>query len=729
MERSEGATAGRRATVERPAGPEFLEPRVRITPQGIEVDGQTYPLMSGAMHYWRLDPERWGQILDQVKGMGYSVVETYIPWSVHEGPDGAFDFGERRATRNLEAFFAQIQARDMFVIVRPGPHINSELTDFGFPERVLKNPDVQMRTATGTVAWFPGFPRPFPIPSYGSEVFYREVEVWFDAVMPRIAANLYPLGPVIAVQVDNELSNFFRTGLYDVDYHPDLIPHYRRFVLNRYGTLAELNRVYGLHLSNIEGLEPPRRYRKKEALEYHLDWARFQTRTLLMAWQRIKSQLLRHVPVHTPFFTNLPLRANDFPFDLGKIETLMDQVGIDLYYTRRDVSVVGEAARVVNARTRLPSCPEFGAGCFLTWTPTTPDDNIQTALAATMFGVRSFNFYMLVDRERWYGSPIRTDGSRREPLATFYAELNRLFEVHRLHERPRRPPAAILRQQSLDRLMAVGYLLQPISPLILSGTRQRFSHYCREDGPFAMLTPYEKRMEAAARALNTLELDYDLGEVEQNASLLARYPILIAPTFERLDAEAFAILLARARAGTHVVCGPEKPLTSLEGGKPLPWPEGPATRSGEGWQSWAVGQGALILAQTLEPCLKALASQLKLEPLGVRSMTPDDPAVPGAPPPTGAHSGVLAGSLVRVEAVRQAAYQETSELVWILNGGHRQELVQVDRVASLRDFFSQESFEGTYGRGVAVPMEPYSVRVLEVVTPVNQQIPTLQAGG
>lgn len=686
--------------------------RVRITSEGLDVDGQTLPLMSGAMHYWRLNPDKWGAILDQIKGMGYRIVETYIPWSVHECADGSFDFGGRTRERDLDAFFEQIAQRDMYVLVRPGPHINSELTDFGFPARVLSNPDIQMKTATGTVAWFPGFPRPFPIPSYGSEVFYREVEVWFDAIMPRIARQLYPHGPVVAVQVDNELSNFFRTGLYDVDYHPDLIPHYRRFVLNRYGTLAELNRVYGMALTTIDALEPPKRYRKREALEYHLDWARFQTRSLLMAWQRIKSELLRHVPAHTPFFTNLPLRANDIPFDLGKIETLVDQVGLDLYYTRRDVSVVGEAGRVMNARTRLPSCPEFGAGCFLTWTPTTPDDNIQTALAATMFGVRSFNFYMLVDRERWYGSPIRTDATRREPLATFYQQLNQLFEQHRLVERPRRPPVAILRQQSLDRLMAVGYLLQPVSTLILSGTRQRFSHYCREEGPFAMLTPYEKRMEAAAAVLNRLELDYDLGEVEQNQQLLSRYAVLIAPTFDTTDAEALNLLLARARAGAWVVCGPEMPMLSLEGGKPLPWPAGAPSEQGTGWKAWHVGAGAMVLASELDTCLSQLSTRLKLPTLGVRALTPDEPRAENAPPPTGAHSGVLAGSLVRVEAVRLPATETAPELVWLLNGGHRVERIQVDRAVRLRDFFSGDTLEGS-AAGVEVALEPYCVRVFE----------------
>ena len=67
----------------------------------------------------------------------------------------------------------------MYLLVPPGPLINAELTDFGFPEWILLDPAIQARTAVGSLhldaAW--GFhpPRPYPVPSYASPAFYEAV--------------------------------------------------------------------------------------------------------------------------------------------------------------------------------------------------------------------------------------------------------------------------------------------------------------------------------------------------------------------------------------------------------------------------------------------------------------------------------------------------------------------------------------------------------------------------
>jgi len=67
---------------------------VKFRYDGFYVDDERIPVYSGAVHYWRLDPEKWGEILDKVKEMGFEVVTTYIPWEIHEIREGVFDFGE-----------------------------------------------------------------------------------------------------------------------------------------------------------------------------------------------------------------------------------------------------------------------------------------------------------------------------------------------------------------------------------------------------------------------------------------------------------------------------------------------------------------------------------------------------------------------------------------------------------------------------------------------------------
>ena len=64
--------------------------RAEVTPQGISLDGELLPLYSGAVHYWRLDRTLWKDILENVKKMGFHIIENYIPCSVHEISRGEF---------------------------------------------------------------------------------------------------------------------------------------------------------------------------------------------------------------------------------------------------------------------------------------------------------------------------------------------------------------------------------------------------------------------------------------------------------------------------------------------------------------------------------------------------------------------------------------------------------------------------------------------------------------
>jgi beta-galactosidase len=186
---------------------------VTLTSHGLLIDGHEVPVYSGTVHYWRLERERWPLILDQVVALGFGMVETYIPWSVHETAPGHYDWGQVDPRKDVEAFMRLCEERGLWLQVRPGPLINAELTDFGFPEWVLLDERVQARTALGSLhldaAWGLHPPRPFPVPSYASEAFYGYVAGWFDAVCSIIARRLAPRGCVVAVQSDNETCYMF----------------------------------------------------------------------------------------------------------------------------------------------------------------------------------------------------------------------------------------------------------------------------------------------------------------------------------------------------------------------------------------------------------------------------------------------------------------------------------------------------------------------------------------
>ena len=119
--------------------------RVEIHPHGLALGGKgaasdLLPLFAGTMHYWRHPPSEWAAGLDAMRSMGLRVVDTYVPWAVHEIEPGNCDFGEHNPRLDVARFLSLAHERGLKAVVRPGPHINAELTLFGLPERVVWRP-------------------------------------------------------------------------------------------------------------------------------------------------------------------------------------------------------------------------------------------------------------------------------------------------------------------------------------------------------------------------------------------------------------------------------------------------------------------------------------------------------------------------------------------------------------------------------------------------------------
>ena len=48
------------------------------------LNGQSFKILSGAIHYFRVDPSDWHHSLYNLKALGFNTVETYVPWNLHE---------------------------------------------------------------------------------------------------------------------------------------------------------------------------------------------------------------------------------------------------------------------------------------------------------------------------------------------------------------------------------------------------------------------------------------------------------------------------------------------------------------------------------------------------------------------------------------------------------------------------------------------------------------------
>lgn len=202
-----------------------MKKNVRFTQNGIylessqsEKEGKEIPLYSGSIHYWRMAPETWETALINAKNMGFSIVETYIPWGVHEPERNEFDYGKKDPRKDLNKFLDICEKVGLYVIVRPGPHINAEMTWFGYPQWLLRMPEIQAKTPLGTSVVYPYVTGAFPIPSYASSKLYEETRHYFKSFAEILKKHCYPKGGIIAIQADNETCNFFRDQPYIMDY-------------------------------------------------------------------------------------------------------------------------------------------------------------------------------------------------------------------------------------------------------------------------------------------------------------------------------------------------------------------------------------------------------------------------------------------------------------------------------------------------------------------------------
>ena len=163
------------------------------------------------MHYWRAEPDAWAPCLRAMHELGFTHVETPVPWRVHEAARGDFDW---TAERDVGAFIALARSIGLGVVIRPGPVAGNELTSFGVPDWVLAEPACRAVTSRGTPAWLPSPPRAFPIPSLASRAFRAHVGRWFAEV-----ARVVPHDVTIAI----DQASLVRDAAFDLDYHADAI--------------------------------------------------------------------------------------------------------------------------------------------------------------------------------------------------------------------------------------------------------------------------------------------------------------------------------------------------------------------------------------------------------------------------------------------------------------------------------------------------------------------------
>lgn len=552
---------------------------VEVRPQGLWLreKGELVPLWAGAMHYWRHAPEDWGPCLDAMKAMGLRMVDTYIPWGVHEtgvaaeggSGHGAFDFGERYGRLDVARFIRLAGEKGMHVIARPGPHINAELTYFGLPERVVWDRECQARTPRDNPVILPLVPVAFPVPSYASDAFHDEAALWFEAVGRVLAPLLHPHGPVVMLQVDNEGALYFRDGPYDQDYHPDAIRLFRSFLREKYSSVKALREAWKDANITFATVAPPVRFDAKEAddLGRHLDWMEFHEHLLATAMGRFGHALENAGLSSVPTLHNFPLGEAATPLNASRMAEVVDLIGLDYYHPanpQHHMTILrrtGELAARCEGRQVPPFGAEVGAGFPPFFPPLDDADSLYTLMTAMAYGLRGFNLYMAVDRDRWVGAPIDVHGMPR-PLADDYRALIEALDKVQFNTLRRATPVRLVVPRALRRLSRATHAFGPVTPAAfhIAGAGPLES-VLEDDFGLGEVAPIvgESFVRAFERALlaRGVPFSYAGGESLEMSIVGAQW--IVCTTAGGLKADVVSSLRDARERGIEVTIGPRVP--------------------------------------------------------------------------------------------------------------------------------------------------------------------------
>ena len=201
---------------------------------------------------------------------------------------------------------------------------------------------------------------------------------------------LAPEGPVVAIGVDNEAQLFFRTGAYDLDYHPDALAWWREF------SASTSRRARGI----------PRMRRAASS------GCKFKDAYIARALGDFATMLDEVGLGERRALPQPPARASRAvrPALASSARSAGRSASTPTRRAPSFASCGGARSRATSNASPVPIAFEVGVGFFPWFPPLDASDDadrerdhLLTLLAA---GIRGFNLFMAVERDRYYGAAI-----------------------------------------------------------------------------------------------------------------------------------------------------------------------------------------------------------------------------------------------------------------------------------------------------------------------------------
>ena len=295
------------------------------------VGGKPFYIRGGEIHYFRLKKDQWKDRVKKLKAASMNTVSSYIPWFWHEPEEGRIDLeGKTLPERDIRGFLMVCADMGVKVIARPGPFVNSELREGGYPRWVFeKYPECLSHRRDGKIA------TGRPIPAEGEPLLRKLVKRWYGYIIPLLAEfSCTKGGPIILCQPDNEISAAWSYGLGNSLYDSSIIKEgglWHQWLKERYGGLEAISERYGKKIENWADILPPEDM-PSNLYEYRrcLDWLNFK-REFFADWGITLCRWVKEFGLDVPFFFNEPVAGfythGDHPGFMSK----MNEAGIDCF--------------------------------------------------------------------------------------------------------------------------------------------------------------------------------------------------------------------------------------------------------------------------------------------------------------------------------------------------------------------------------------------------------------
>lgn len=514
----------------------------------LNLNGQAIPLLSGEVQFFRMDPEAWEPALQQVKSLELPMVATYLSWRRFSTGPGQYDLtGATNPRLDLPRFLDLCRKYDLWITLKPGPWICAEETNGGYPDWLVSDPDLQVLDADDRpVAGYMG-PFTSPIPSYLHPKYQAAVDGWLQAVNEVIRDYIYPAGPIVLIQLDNEPCYTFHDRMFESDYNPANLACYRQWIEAKYQNLPALNATHGKNYSGFDQVDAPRQLNLQTTAHLHslFDWVEFKEWVLSRHVASIGEKHLKSGLDSALFTINLNEHGQlATPNHWKKLEQVSGLAGYDYYPNMPmqypDFVKVTQAVNYSRTVLKAAWSPEIMCGI---WdfsgqeheaTHLSAEDFEYLYFTCLAYGLKGMNFYMLADRDNWVGSPLTETGARAEASAAVEAVM-RFFENF-----PTFP--------SMDREQPIGVLFyQPYA-------RQAFLAGGERDVVDGLdLSEPDTLFHTAYSMLTSANLDPCICDLDNNPESLDGVRLLVVPGGTWMDRRTQARLRTWVEAGGHLV--------------------------------------------------------------------------------------------------------------------------------------------------------------------------------